>query len=158
MPVAHSLWRDMLAFIPAYAVTLFAGTCVFAALLARRVLHVDADWRVFAVAAALAGGAAIADYVEDFIHLRYLRVFPRAPGGGLVATAFAASLIKIALCIAALAATLAAVIWLTVLEAPRLMRRESGALRAVFVLVPLLLVVLAAAARIRANRRAAHAG
>jgi uncharacterized protein (DUF2235 family) len=113
-PVARSLWRDILGFIPAYSIFLFIGTWLALSLAESRLLdHAPFDafldllsvnaaaW----VSAALVLLCAVADYVEDAIHLRYLAVFPSPPSRTQVVIASLATRTKFVLFGIALALT-----------------------------------------------------
>lgn len=81
-PVYRTLWRDMVGFIPAYAVAFFFGLWVLASLVVRcawpdyyglpvlgLLSRSTGCWLPPALITAI---AVIADYIEDIIHLRYL--------------------------------------------------------------------------------------
>jgi len=103
--VRQALWRDIFGFIPVYAVVLTFGTWyateVFglpsfrssAALLGQR-----AGWRELLTLAivSLPILAAIADYIEDACHLRYLVCYERqrSIGGWMTGISYVASTIK----------------------------------------------------------------
>jgi len=81
-PVYRTLWRDMVGFIPAYAIAFFFGLWVLTSLVVRYAWPACYEHVVLGLlcislwcwlpAALITGIAVIADYAEDVVHLRYL--------------------------------------------------------------------------------------
>ncbi|HYR59208.1 MAG TPA: hypothetical protein VEO95_11280, partial [Chthoniobacteraceae bacterium] len=153
-PAARCLWRDMLGFIPAYTVVLFFGTWLALSLC----LPVRPEINTFGgllvwtpavcikFAAVIAILCALADYLEDIIHLKYLRSFPdeKSPSAALVFTASSATLIKVILFLLGMSLTCLAALWLAAAQIWKVLRLESGGfglLAAVAVLLVIFAVV-----------------
>ena len=106
LPVVRAIWRDMLGFIPAYSLFIFAGTWLGASLIIPMFTKLSADgawwdllaptWWALGAAALVTGLSIISDYVEDIIHLGYLKRFPADPPRAAVAIANAATFTKCA--------------------------------------------------------------
>jgi hypothetical protein len=118
-PVARTIWRDILGFIPAYSVTFFFGIWVLCSLWLAKyshpyLMHGLLAWHRCAVFTALGVAAvcAIADWVEDAIHLSHLRTFPNAPGGTAVLAGRVATGVKFLCFILGLWSTFAGALWL----------------------------------------------
>jgi hypothetical protein len=151
-PVAHTIWRDILGYIPTFAVSLFLTTLLALWLLAGQGLTAWRDnpedgtlllWQLLRPAALLVLLWVVFDYVEDVLHLRYLHRFPAAPRSGLVAGAFIATCLKTFFYTVALLLTLYAWLRLLSIELPRAVWSESSFVLALVVLGPLLLIALA---------------
>lgn len=123
-PVARTLWRDILGFIPSYTVLLFLGTWMALSVFLtspeeRRLCMVFSTlWWTWGGAAILAILCAIADWIEDRCHLSYIKRLADPPSGGRVACARAATLVKYVLFLCGFVATGAAVVWLFCQEVP----------------------------------------
>jgi hypothetical protein len=124
-PVARTLWRDKLGFIPSYTVLLFLGTWMALSLFltspeeGRLCAVFSTHCWTLGVAAILAILCAIADWIEDQLHLSYIkRLAADSPKGGTVACARAATLAKYVLFFLGFVATCAAVAWLFYQEIP----------------------------------------
>jgi hypothetical protein len=131
-PVVRTLWRDMLGFIPSHLVLFWVGTWM-----ALSVFFTDpADGRLCAVfsphawtwltAATLALAFAIADWIEDRYHLKFIKGLANSPETGAVTRARVATWLKIPLFAAGFAATCAAVAWLFYKELPLICSRQAG--------------------------------
>ena len=104
LPVVRAIWRDMLGFIPAYSLFIFAGTWLGASLLAPLVMNVSGatfwrdllavTWWGLGTAACITLASMISDYVEDIVHLKYLKQFPVDPTKAAVRIANVATLAK----------------------------------------------------------------
>ena len=117
-PVVRTLWRDILGFIPSYAVLLFLGTWMALSLFltspaeGRLCMVFSTHCWTLVVAAILAVMCAMADWIEDRCHLSYIKRLAEPPKGGIVACAVAATWVKYILFTAGFVATCAAVGWL----------------------------------------------
>jgi uncharacterized protein (DUF2235 family) len=90
LPVHRTIWRDRIGFIPAYAFTFFAGLWVTLSLLPQPSWFncdsppilglVPPCWPNWVLPLVIVLIGVVADYVEDAIHIRYLRVNATAPG------------------------------------------------------------------------------
>jgi len=106
-PVVRALWRDMLVFIPAYTLVLFASSWLALSLAEVHLFRVtpghmslgllSCDRCVWLPALAGAILCALADYVEDWSELRFVRLFPEPPSRGAVAVASTATIVKFGL-------------------------------------------------------------
>ena len=96
-PVARTLWRDLLGFILSYSILLFVGTWILLSLLdnppddERPWMLLSTTFWTWGAAASLAIACALADCIEDICHLKYIKLFPAAPGRGRVALAVTAT-------------------------------------------------------------------
>ena len=102
MPVAHTIFRDMFAYIPAYAITLYLGNRFAYWCLAQHVTlgkgflgTVVQHWPAWSLYAVVA--CALADYLEDGMHLSYLKKYPQPPSAPAVFVAFSSTMIKMGL-------------------------------------------------------------
>ena len=136
MPVVRALWRDMLAFIPVYTVFLFLGSWValslaklyfwggsplksFLGLLSES----DRLWMPGLAGALL---CALADYVEDWSELGFIRGFPQAPSRVSVFFAFTATCVKALLFFVGLLLTIAATLSLALVLLWGCVRGQAG--------------------------------
>jgi hypothetical protein len=104
LPVVRAIWRDMLGFIPAYSLFIFAGTWLGASIIIPTFTKLSAEdawwnlvapaWWALGTAAIVTALSVISDYVEDIIHLGYLRKFPLDPPRAAVVIANAATFTK----------------------------------------------------------------
>jgi uncharacterized protein (DUF2235 family) len=140
-PVAESLYRDMIGYIPWYALVLFATTTLAtgmyrsdAADISTRLMAWRTDPICWQLATVIMGIAVLADYVEDVLHLQYLKWYPSAPGRALVATAFSATLVKFGCLATAGVFTLAMLVALAGTELSLLYGGRSGFVGAAVVL------------------------
>jgi hypothetical protein len=117
MPVVRSIWRDILGFIPAYSVAFFVS--LWAGLMILQ--HRDTEpfflqgWQI-GIATGLVLACAVADWIEDALHLRYVAAFPQAPPARTVVLARTATCIKFGLGAAGLLAMLAVTAGLVLVE------------------------------------------
>jgi uncharacterized protein (DUF2235 family) len=134
-PVARTLWRDILGFIPIYALVLFAGTWLGLSIwsapipeeqLIRGILGWNRHCLLPAVLVPLL--CAAADYVEDVVHLRYLEAFPNAPSQNSVRVARYATMAKFVFFFIGLVATTLGVLGLVWGEVKKLAHLECGGL------------------------------
>ena len=98
--VSEALWRDIIGFIPVYSLVLGFGLWFAAKPLEwmwlRTPLHLGSFaiplWLLIPIT------TAVADYIEDYLHLHFLRLHTQArtPRPGLTAFASAMSLLKMA--------------------------------------------------------------
>jgi uncharacterized protein (DUF2235 family) len=144
MPVARSLWRDIFAFVPAYAALLFVGTWLAFSLAAGR-LSGNADSGLilgmlartpacWASAAAITVLCALANYVEDFLRLRHLNTYPASPSAASVRTAFAARFLRSVLFSLGLSIAGIGAAGLALLEVRDMFRGQTGGLGLLLVL------------------------
>jgi len=126
LPVYRTIWRDRIGFIPAYAIAFCASLWMTLSLLncwpfrechGQPILGLlsrcSSCWRP-AVLIVLIG--VLADYLEDFIHVRYLTENKPSPGGVLVRVSWLISKIKLGACIVGIAGLAAAVVLLARLQ------------------------------------------
>lgn len=134
--VQRCLWRDIVAFIPAYGITLFFGAWMACSLYLRLfspddfgspclgLLSLRPDCWVFAVC--IAGITALADYIEDTFHLCYVRHYitnfgeaSASPSALAVRVSRAATLVKTGIFCVGIIGVLLAIVglaWLQVLD------------------------------------------
>lgn len=117
-PVARTLWRDILGFIPVYSLLIFIGTWLALPIFlpqpdGEKLLGLlSKDWLSIVLAAGLTGAGALADWAEDIIHLQYLDLFPKAPSQRLVDIAITMTSVKFILFGIGMLATVGVMIWL----------------------------------------------
>jgi len=126
LPVHRTLWRDMIGFIPAYSLAFGAGLWVTFSL-----LHgwFCSEWCgqpflgllsrcccCWGPAVAIVAIAALADYLEDAIHLRYLKQPEQPPSKNLVRIGRIATVIKTVACLAGFFGMVAAILLLGLLQ------------------------------------------
>jgi hypothetical protein len=137
-PIARSLWRDILGFIPAYSVLLFVGTWLAWTMVESSGLPSPGTgvlWdllsrhpHVWKIAALLTVGCALADWVEDAFHLGYLKSFPNPPRMASVRTALVATWVKFVLFFLGILATALAAAFLAGSELWQVLRLQKGGL------------------------------
>jgi uncharacterized protein (DUF2235 family) len=138
-PVARTIWRDILGFIPTYNMLIFAGSWLALSLFQPNIVKLlvslnvclpagyfmcqsqpdsgkllgllSTGWPVV-VAATLTVACAIADWIEDAIHLQYLKKFPKPPRQILVSAAIGMTVIKFVLFSTGILATVVVTIYL----------------------------------------------
>jgi uncharacterized protein (DUF2235 family) len=139
LPVYRTIWRDRVGFIPAYAITFCAGLWMAFSLL-RCWPFRDCNGETFlgllsrcsscwkpAVLIVIAGVAA--DYIEDLIHVRYLKKYDERPAAVLVMIAWLMSKLKSAACSLGMAGVATAVLllgWLQFCHACAYLRKCSA--------------------------------
>lgn len=134
MPVAHTIFRDMFAFIPAYVIVLVVGNRLAFSCLAQHFALGEGfcgtllQWWQPNYSLAVILGCALMDYVEDLIHLRYLRKYPEAPAKLAVRVAFGATLVKMFLFAVASVGLVAGIVCLSYDQIVQLWRHQSGGL------------------------------
>jgi hypothetical protein len=152
MPVARSLWRDTLGFVPSYTLLLFVGSWLALSLYNSK-LHLgpsesffgilsrhDRFWMPVLLGALL---CALADEIENWSERRYVRRFPAPPSPGAVYLAVAATCTKYLLFIVGLLLTVAATLTLAVLQMGQVIQERAGTLSVLVVFWALFLVFTA---------------
>lgn len=123
LPVHRAIWRDRIGFIPAYSVAFFAGLWVMLSLLQGWWLLPECSappimgllspcWSCWGPAAFIVLVAALADYIEDSIHIGYLEEHANAPTAGTVWSGWILSKIKLWACLVGMAGLAAAILLL----------------------------------------------
>ncbi|HEX6033991.1 MAG TPA: hypothetical protein VFY83_06125, partial [Anaerolineales bacterium] len=117
-PVARSIWRDIFGFIPIYSLLLFMGSWAALSWLepGEKVFGFFSSGWPLTRAAILAVACAVADWMEDAIHLHYLKTFPNKPSQILVWLATGLTWIKFLLFGIGILATTAVTLWLALRE------------------------------------------
>jgi len=143
-PVVRSLWRDMFALIPTYTLVLFVG--VWLALSLRLDLAGEKIWLEqlaltgpwWWIAAGLALACAVADYLEDALHLHFVSRYPQPVSRAGARVAFWAARVKFFLFITGLVLTTSASLWLAGSEVVEAFGHGCGFVRAVAVPIAIL--------------------
>lgn len=115
-PVARTIWRDILGFIPIYSLLIFTGTWLALSSFlpppdsGKLLGLLNTGW--LGLAATLTGACVLADWVEDIIHLQYLKKFPKKPSQGLVYVAMGMTSVKFILFGIGMLAAAGVIVWL----------------------------------------------
>jgi uncharacterized protein (DUF2235 family) len=133
MPVAHTIFRDLFAFILAYSIALGLGNWVAykcalpyadnAPIWVGEFIH---HWPSLSLKIIVC--AAVADIIEDIGHLRYISTYPKSPALPLVLITFGASLIKFACLTVTALVFLGAIGWLIGDQFWRMTHGQAGGL------------------------------
>lgn len=129
LPVYRTIWRDRVGFIPAYAITFCAGLWVTFSLLRcwpfrscqeetflGLLSECSSCWKP-AVLIVVAG--VVADYLEDLIHVGYLKKYDKRPASALVLLGWILSKVKLLACGLGMAGLAIAVLLLASLQVCR---------------------------------------
>jgi uncharacterized protein (DUF2235 family) len=126
LPIHRTIWRDMIGFIPAYSIAFFAGLWMTLSLLFCWRSHawssepilglLSSCWSCWLPALLIVAMGALADYIEDAIHLRYLRDHNEPPTKTLVRAGRAATIIKTGACLLGMAGLSIAILLLGLLQ------------------------------------------
>jgi uncharacterized protein (DUF2235 family) len=126
LPVHRTIWRDMVGFVPAYTIAFCAGLWITFSLICAwwhpecvrdPILGLLSNCRwSWIPAVSISVGAAFFDYVEDFVHLRYLRSRNGPPSLALFSLGKSATILKTGACVIGVTGLVIAVFWLGLLQ------------------------------------------
>lgn len=159
LPIAHTLWRDMLGYIPAYTSLIFYGCWLALSVWGQEFFGhgtpsqrwhlLSLDPFAWGLAGAIALLSAIGDYLEDLAHLSHIQRYPQAPSALVVAVGFLGTVLKFAFIVVGGIGVIIAMFWLLIDQVRRVIAwftpgstiEAAGALSLLAILLTIALLI-----------------